>query len=130
MEDFQRRKRIRRRLYSPLSLLVVAVLAALFLRGAWQIWQKERESGRNINQVSRALEEARRKERQLSAGIERLQTERGKEEEIREKFSVARTGEEVAVIVERGGAGKQEQGGAQSIWQKIKNWISDLFSTE
>ncbi len=76
-------------------------IIALFLGNAtWNVYQKYSEARGNERIVSNELRKLQERERDLSADIERLNTERGVEEELRKRFGVAKKGEEVMIIVE------------------------------
>ena len=68
----------------------------------WGVFQKERETQVKKEQRAAVLTEIEQRERVLAEEIDRLNTERGVEEEIRSKFDVARKGEQVLVIVDAG----------------------------
>lgn len=87
-------------MYSYPVLLLLFALVIVLARGAVGIIGKQVESG----EVA-ALEKERAtallaRQEDLERKVERLKTEEGIKEEIRERFSVAAEGEHVAVIVE------------------------------
>ena len=100
MFDFYEQRKIRQWLYSWPSLFVLAVLCILLIPGVFEVYQQERETRVNKNQQLSHLEELIEREEALQEEIDRLNTERGVEEEIRQKFEVAKEGERVIVIVD------------------------------
>ena len=100
MFNFYERRKIRQRLYSWPSLLVLIVASAFLMNGVWGVFQKERQTSINKSQRLAHLEELEIRENSLKEEIDRLNTERGIEEEIRQEFGVAKEGEEVIVIVD------------------------------
>lgn len=100
MDKLKRRQYARRLMYSYPVLLLLFALVIVLARGAVGIIGKQVESG----EVA-ALEKERAtallaRQEDLERKVERLKTEEGIKEEIRERFSVAAEGEHVAVIVE------------------------------
>lgn len=76
-------------------------ITALFLGNAtWNVYQKYGEAQGNEETVLNELMKLQERESDLSADVERLNTERGVEEELRKRFGVAKKGEEVMIIVE------------------------------
>ena len=100
MFDFHEKRRMRNLVYSKISLFFLLVIIFLLAYTIWGVYQKERETQIKKTQRSQVLIEIEERERVLEEEIERLNTKRGVEEEIRSKFDVARAGEQVLVIVD------------------------------
>jgi len=100
MLEFHERRKLKRLLYSKVTLVVLLVVAALLLHSVWNVYQKEH--GTRIIKAKRLeeLNSLRGREAALQAEIDRLNTSRGVEEEIRKKFEVVREGESVIVIID------------------------------
>ena len=90
MADFQKRKKLRRIFYSPLSIALFAVIAFFLAKGAWNIFEKEQlaRGEAEVAQANLALLEGR--QTALLAEIDRLQSARGIEEELRAKFNATK----------------------------------------
>jgi|TARA_Y100000310_G_scaffold7875_1_gene8552 cell division protein FtsB len=101
-------------------LVVLFIVAALLLHGVWNMYQKE--SGTRVIKAKRLeeLQDLQGREAALQAEIDRLNTSRGVEEEIRKKFEVTREGEGIIVIVDTPEVEKAD------VVQE-KNFISKLF---
>lgn len=100
MFDFYERRKIKQWLYSW-SFFVVLLIASVFLtHGVWGVYQKERQTRINKQQRLAHLDELNTRREALEKEINQLSTERGIDEEIRQKFEVAMEGEEVIVIVD------------------------------
>lgn len=89
-------------MYSLPVLLVLLVMAVLISKGAYTILVKERQSAREAVALAEKIEVLAQREEKLKYEVEKLETDLGIEEEIKSKFNVARAGEHVALIVERG----------------------------
>ena len=100
MFDFYEKRKIKQLLYSWPVLFLLAVLFILLLNGVWGVYEQEKETRINKNQRLLYLEELKERKNVLQEEIDRLKTPRGMEEEIRQKFEVAREGEGVIVIVD------------------------------
>jgi len=99
MRDFQRKRKIRRLLYSRSALAIAFILLILIGKATWGLYVKERESRENLDRVEAELSALTERERRLKEDIARLQTPEGLETEIREQFQVAKPGEQMVVLV-------------------------------
>ena len=102
MKDFQRKRKIRKALYSPGVLLVVFVLFLLVGKATFSLYAKEQESRKNLDKAEADLLALTLREERLQNDITRLKTSGGIESEIREQFQVAKPGEKMVVLVEDG----------------------------
>lgn len=100
MIDFQKKKKIRKIIYSPISLIVLFLIFVFMLRGVIKIYNKNELSVNNLNQEKVELEKLREREKKLNSSIEYLKTEQGIENEIRLKFRAVRDNEEISVIID------------------------------
>lgn len=86
--------------HSPLMLIVLFLVLVLFAYNMVGLLKKERETSKNKASELSKIEELRKREATLSSEIEKLNTEYGVEESIREKFQVVKPDEKMVVIVE------------------------------
>jgi cell division protein FtsB len=100
MADFYEQRRIKHILYSWPFLLLLGLILLLFVRATWGAYMQERETDMVKEQRAQYLADLKIRESLIRAEIERLDTERGVEEEIRQKFEVAKDGEGIIVIVD------------------------------
>ena len=100
MFDFYEKRKARNIVYSKPMLVILAILVIAFMYSVYGALEKERETRVVKNQRAAVLEELSEREEVLQLEIDRLNTEKGIEAEIRSKFEVAKDGEEVIVIVE------------------------------
>ncbi len=100
MHDFQNRKKIRKILYSPVTLLALAIVLSILVSGVWGVYQKSKVSSENLEREKKEIGRLTERERMLTAFIDFLKTEQGVENEIRTKFRAIKEGEKVVVIVD------------------------------
>jgi len=105
-----------------LMLLALLILVFAIAWGVWNARQKEQESGSLRAQAQRQLNDLTERQVQLNADIANLQTERGKEEVLREQYALAAEGEGLIVIVDQP-ASKQTQA-SSTMLDKIKHAFS------
>lgn len=100
MLEFQQRRKIRRILYSPLSLIVLGIIAIIFVKAAFSVYLKEVASRQYLDQAQTELAKVSATKAELSTSVASLQTQQGVEADIRHKFRVVKPGEQIAVIVD------------------------------
>jgi cell division protein FtsB len=86
--------------HSPLSLIALFCLLVLFSYNMVGLIQKERETNKNKILELNKIDELHKREALLSKDIEKLNTEVGIEESVRDKFQVVKPGEKMVVIVD------------------------------
>ena len=126
MLEYQQKRKIKKRFYSRTVLIGLFIIALLFAKATWSVYQKKLESERNEKKAAAELADLEKRQQGLSVDINRLQTKTGVEKEIRDKFSVVKPGENMIVIVEPNQASTTASGGSGffvRMWQTIKGWF-------
>lgn len=99
MLDFQQKRKLRAFIYNKITLGVFSFVVLILLFSTFNVWNKKVESQRlTKSSLAKVLEMEKRNDF-IDSQIERLNTQEGIEEEIRSKFSVAKEGEKVVVVV-------------------------------
>ena len=127
MQDFQQRKKIRKTLYSRNVVLLLGVITILIARGALGVVFKDIESRKNLEVAQAEIAIAQAKNDELSRHIAHLGTEAGIESEIRQKYSVSKEGEEVAVIVNPSATTTTIQKAKEGVWNSFVSWITNIW---
>lgn len=100
MLDFQKKKKIRKILYSPFVLITLFIITILISSGVVSVYKKAKLSEENLEREKRELERLAVREKTLTSSINYLKTDQGIENEIRTKFRAVREGEKVVVIID------------------------------
>ena len=121
MIPFQERKKFRKIMYSKVALFVLLVVLFVVGRGTWDIYQKTSVAQTERDIAMRALADIQSRTTELQDSFVRLRSDRGIEEEVRQKYTVARPWEEVVVVVDDGEKiGKNgEAEDTKSLWQRF-----------
>jgi cell division protein FtsB len=124
MMEFQEKIRVRRLLYSKLTLAVLVILIGFLGNALWGVYKKQSLTRDNLDKTAATFDSLQAREKMLSSEIDRLKTVKGTEQEIREKYGLIKPGEEVIVVVDDGAdpASVTAPSGA-SFWQKVKDWL-------
>ncbi len=122
--DFHEKRKIKRLLYSKVTLIILALLVIWLSFNVFSMYKKERDTRLRRIEQREVLDELEGREASLKEEIERLSTERGIEQEVRSKFEVGKEGEEVVIIVDNPDdedVNKKEI--EKTFWQKIFSWF-------
>jgi len=124
MIPFQERKKLRKILYSKFTLFVLFVLLIVVGRGAWKIHEKAVVAQTERDIAIRSLDDLGSRTNALQASLVLLKSDHGIESEVRQKYTVALTGEEVVVVVDDN-TKKSENGEVveKSFWQHITSFF-------
>lgn len=112
-------------LYSAPAIGILLLLCGLLFRATWGMYVKATQSKEEASKVSLELSELKQREVVLRDSIEKLKTDSGVEAEIREKYNVAREGEQVVVLV--GGTTTIATTTPKSFWDKTRQFFSNMF---
>ncbi len=106
-----------------LLLLALLGLIIVAIGGAWSGYKKERESGALRLQAEMQLSDLSERQSQLNADIANLETDRGKEEVLREQYALAAHGEGLIVIVDTPPVAPAEETSSVLEWlRKTLSW--------
>ena len=123
MMEFQEKRKIKRFLYSKVTVAILVILILFVLTEVWDVYKKQSITRDNLAKTAAIFEGLKDREKMLSSEIERLKTEGGTEAEIREKYGLVKPGEEVLVIVGDDTATDTVTSSPVSFWQKVFNWF-------
>lgn len=87
-------------LYSWPVLIILFLVIVSLSRSVWEVYQSERVAREKKLEAEVERDKALSRKNELTAEVNRLMTDRGLEEEIRKKFSVAKPDEHVIVVVD------------------------------
>jgi cell division protein FtsB len=112
--------------YSKISIGVLLVLITLLSKGVYGVYAKALESDKNKYMAQMEYDELAEREAVIVAQIGQLKTDDGLEKEIREKFNVAREGEQMLVLLEEEKKKEKytEVEENPSLWSKVKNFFT------
>lgn len=122
MRDFSKRRgRAREFLRSLVAMagaMILAVVAIVALRAAWNMYEKFAEAGVAREAAEGELEKLQRREEEVKATVVRLSSERGIEAAVRERFGVARPSEGEIRIV-RDESAQEDVSEKKTFWQQL-----------
>lgn len=108
MLDFKRKRQVRGFIFSYFTIAILAVLLFLMAMSVFERFTVEREMASRREEAEMELQALRQRAAALEAQVEYLEDERGMEAEIRDRFDVAKEGEQVVIILEDAGTETEE----------------------
>jgi len=99
MKNFQEKRRLRVILESRPALVFLFVVIVVFAWSVFGFVGKAEEASKNKKIAEDKIMELQKDKDRLSSDIQRLQTDKGKEEAVREKFGLVKEGEGIIVVV-------------------------------
>jgi cell division protein FtsB len=127
MKEFQRKQKIRKRLYSIPALVILFIILALIVRGTLEVMHKVRVSREHVRVLEEKALALTLRSQELEEGIANLDTEDGVMKELKEKFNVIEEGERVVVVVDEEAQDPSDEAKSQSWMGNIWTSFKDIF---
>ena len=124
MRSFQKSGRLRYVIQSKLFLIFLGIIILGFFFNIFSFMNKMGETSRNKETIEDKVTELEKSKEKLNSEIIKLKTEKGIEENIREKFGLAKEGEEMIVIIEDKNSEEAEKKmDSEGFFSFLKNWF-------
>lgn len=101
MKEFQRRRFLRNIVYSKITSFALLIVLVFVSYQTFNLYKKSRQAVWRNNKVEVELGKLNNRKDYLESEVARLNTDVGAEEELREKFQVAKPGEKVLIILDQ-----------------------------
>ncbi len=126
MLEIRNKKRVKNILYSPIILLIMAIIFVILFRGVLNVYKKERLSYQYLKQDKIELQKILLRQQNLVSSLNYLKTDQGVESEIRSKFRLVKEGEKISVIIDDQNTEITTVSTTteNSFWYKILNWLN------
>jgi len=105
--------------FGKIALLVLLLVFVLLAKGTWAVYKKASFAKYNRDLAENELTVLYEREEALQEELTRLGTQRGLEEEIRQKFDVGREGEQLIVLVDALEPAEVVEFREPTVWEKI-----------
>lgn len=124
MRSFQKSNRLRNLMQSRFFLAFLGIIIIIFIFNTFGLVRKMEETRRNRKIAEERITELEISKENLSREIVKLKTEEGVEESIREKFGVAKDGENMILIIEdKNEVDIDQKADSSGFFDFIKNWF-------
>ncbi|MEK7613706.1 MAG: hypothetical protein AAB439_02410 [Patescibacteria group bacterium] len=103
----------------------LAVIFSVFMVGAvWEVRGKERLAFQEKNHARATLEEVQQRYETLTREVKNFESDRGLEEELRNRFPIAKEGEEVIVLVDAPPSSTEATPPPRTgVWATVLGWF-------
>ncbi len=116
--------RILLRLGLRAGIAILGIVTVLASVATWSVFQKERAASSEARAAEAENADLMARKAALTASLEALQTPRGTEAAIRERYPVVKPGEEVITLVDpKPDTATATSSASEGIWGSIKNWL-------
>jgi len=113
--------------WKRLGLFVLLFLLLVILGNSTRkVYNKKENAELALSKMHQDVVELAEREKELKESESRIKSSEGLEFELRKKFTVARPGESVAIVVESEDSSSRSSS-ADSAWQKLKDFFGELF---
>lgn len=102
MLDFYERRKLKAWVFSKPAILLVLVACFFLAQSVHERYEKERETAARTNERQEVLRELEARAAALEARVRYAESERGVEEEIRDRYDAVKEGERAVVIMDAG----------------------------
>lgn len=121
-------KNKRSKIYSLPVIFILIITVGFLSKAVWNAYNENAKTKEQATKIRLEFEEVSTRANLLSQGLASLKTQEGVEKEIRKKFSVAKEGEQVVVIIDEesndtDNVHVEKQGFLNSIFIWVKNLI-------
>ncbi len=107
------------------SLVALFAFVCILSVTTWRVYQKEREAKQARTDQEAALTDLRSRQAALTEEIKQLDTPRGVEKVVRERFPLVKPGEEEIILLENTNkASSTDEAANHGFWQSLFGWFS------
>lgn len=124
MRSFQKKERLKHIMQSKFFLMFLSIIILAFIYSMFSFINKMEETSKNRKIVENKIAELEKSKEKLNSDIIKLKTGKGIEESIREKFGLAKEGENMILIIDDKNS-TEPQGKSDTSW--FSSFFQSLF---
>ena len=129
MREFQEKRKFKKIIYSGWLQIFLGVVLSALVFSTVKVYKKSQISAKRSGEIKEEMAKLEKRNAELAAEAARLESESGREGEIRKRFDVAKPGEKILVIIDKNSEDVKINGEDvkavffHNIWRWIKNWF-------
>ncbi len=124
MRSFQKKGRWKKITQSKMFLMFLGILILIFVFSVFSFMGKMEETSKNKKIVEDKIAELEKSKEKLNEDINKLKTDEGVEENIREKFGLAKEGENMIMIIDdKNQAETPKKDTSFNLFTTIESWF-------
>lgn len=132
MREFQEKRNFKKIIYSGWLQIILGIIFLALVFPTVKVYKKSRISAEKSKEIKEEIVKLEKRNAELAAEAARLESESGKEGEIRKRFDVAKPGEKILVIIDKNSEdvkindAENKTGFFHRIWRwvkRVKTWF-------
>jgi cell division protein FtsB len=123
MKNFQEKNKFRQIVQSKVALMFLTALILFFAYNVFNLVNKMKDTIKNRKIAENKIEELQKQKTELLENIDKLKTDKGVEENIRDKFGLAKEGEGMIVVVDEKKADEKIEEDSGGFFSRIINYF-------
>lgn len=123
MLDYQDKRILKKIIYSKITILIIFIFVILVAKSSSNAYMEQRLTRENLSIAQQELEELDSRRENIETKISDLNTTEGIEKEIRNKFRVAKEGEEMILIIDKDGDIDNLSSNKDGFWSKFLRFL-------
>lgn len=129
MREFQDKGKFKKIIYSRIFQTVFALVVLFLVFSTVKSYKKSKISANKAEETRKEVSVLEKRNAELAKDVANLESDSGKEREIKKRFDIARPGEKILIIVDKNGEDvKINNAGAKiSFFSKVWLRFKDLF---
>jgi cell division protein FtsB len=125
MNEFKRRQRVKRIIYSRAIFILLVIVCLFFAHAVWGIFWKYHASVEDERQLQAKLASLTRQESSLASSTEALQSPGGIEYALQEKFGAVKSGEKEIVFIDTA-TSSPPSSAHEGFFARLWQWLTNL----
>ncbi|MFA6324747.1 MAG: septum formation initiator family protein [Candidatus Paceibacterota bacterium] len=123
MRNFQEKNKFKKVVQSKIFLIIFGILIIFFTYNVFNLIIKMQDTIKNRKIVENKIKDLEKQKMELLINIDKLKTDKGIEENIREKFGLGKEGEGMIVVVDEKKENEEKEENSNSFFSRIINWF-------
>lgn len=129
MREFQEKRKFKKIIYSSSFQILFGLVIIFLIFSAVKSYKKSEINANKAEETKKEILALEKRNAELTADIKNLESDSGKESEIRKRFDVAKPGEKILIIVDKKGEDVKMDNISDNagFFSKIWYWMKNLF---
>ncbi len=103
-----------------IAIIFSALIVVALSKAVWSLYLKYKYSNQKLDALGARLEHAKSRQNEIINKMEYVKSDFGKEEILRDNYSLAKKGERVIILIQDDKERKEKKLEKKSFWNKIK----------
>lgn len=129
MREFQEKRKFKKIIYSVWLQAILGIIFLALVFPTVKVYKKSRISVQKSAEIKEEIAKLEKRNVELAAEAARLESESGKEGEIRKRFDVAKPGEKILVIIDKNSEDVKINGADAKVgfFYRLWRWVKSGF---